>query len=284
MNSVANIFLKVVTEAQSRRLGYFFVISSAFLQLIIFPVVARAQSNIGYEANAFSGAAVSRVTSTFRYNQNPAAHSIGVNWFGIQSFGMTDLREMGISMGINRKQLHSGLELHHFGFDLFNETKIYTGVSISFSNHTLGISLGGMQSAIKGYGRANSLLTGAGFITKVTETIKVGGAVSDIPVWTDGDFILDSRYVSRFGAEFSIREHTKVYTTVTMIAGLEPNISLALESTFLEKIQVSAGYKTVVEEWSGGLKVDVNRIVIYLCSKKHPFLGWSPGGGFGIKW
>jgi hypothetical protein len=264
--------------------GFVIRLCCVLFQLPLIPVVAWAQSNIGYEANAYSDAAVARATSSFKFNGNPAANSYGVHWFGVQSFGMNELREMGISTGFNHKKFNSGIEIHHFGFDLFNESRLYSGLSVSLGNHSMGFSLGGVQSNIKGYGRSSGINFGIGFTSIISEYMKMGGAITDILLWNNGDFILDSRYVSQIGFEIALKGSTKVYSALRLIPGYNPSVSLAIESSPLKYIQFVAGYKTELEEWSGGLKLDVNRMIIYLCSRKHPYLGWSPGAGFGIVW
>lgn len=284
MISVALILQPLKTGLESISFGCVVRISCMLFNLSLIPVVTWAQTNIGYEANAYSEASVARGTSSFKFGSNPAALSSGVHWFGIQSFGMRELRDMGISVGYNSNYLNSSVEVHHFGFDLINESKLYSGINFRFSNYAIGLCIGGIQSNIKGYGRSNGIVSGIGFTTEITKYLTLGGSVTDVLLWSEGDFLLDSRFNSRIGLEIGIIENTKIYTAANFIPEYDPVLSIAVESTLLNSLQIVAGYKTGLEEWSGGLKLEIARIIIYLSSRRHPFLGWSPGAGFGITW
>lgn len=284
MISVVHILEPFKTGLESMSIGCVVRISCMLFYMSLIPVVTWAQTNIGYEANAYSEASVARGTSSFKFGSNPAILSSGIHWFGIQSFGMRELRDMGISVGYNSNYFNSSVEFHHFGFDLFNESKLYTGINFRISNYAIGLSFGGIQSNIKGYGRSRGIISGIGFTSEITKYLKLGGSVTDVLLWSDGDFLLDSRFSCRIGVEIGIIENTKIYTATNFIPEYDPVLSIAVESTLLNSLQIVAGYKIGLEEWSGGIKLEITRIVIYLSSRRHPFLGWSPGAGFGITW
>jgi hypothetical protein len=282
--SVALILKLTKSIFDPKPFWYVLLLGCMLLQFPMIPVVTWAQTNIGYEANAYSEATVARGTSSFKFDVNPAAFSSGVHWFGVQSYGMTELREMGISIGFGSNYLNSSVEIHHLGFDLLNESKLYTGFNFKFSTYSIGISFGGIQSSIKGYGQSRGIVSGIGITSEITSSLKFGGSVTNVYLWSGGDYILDSRYTSRFGLEISLSETLRIYSAVNIKPEYEPIISFAMESTLIEGLQIVAGYKTEIEEWSGGLRLEMNRIVVFLCTRRHPFLGWSLGAGFGITW
>lgn len=285
MNSVIQISTGIFYLSKHHKNKDFFVCGLVLLLSGIFPVVVRAQALLGFEVNSFSSASVARTASTFNLGFNPAAgNERQVHWFGIQSFGMSDLNETGIYLTTPVKNYTGSLELQHFGFDLYRESKLSAGISLPSGNHRIGMSISGSHTSIREYGSHTGARFNLGFIVKIMPELNFGGSLLDIPLISRGDFLIDNRTVAIIGFAYNAGTSAIVMSSLIIEPGFEPLWCIGLETNPVWHLFLGAGYKTVTEEWSGGLKVGLGSLKLYITAKNHPYLGWSPGIGFGIKW
>ncbi|MCH8496203.1 MAG: hypothetical protein LAT57_11320 [Balneolales bacterium] len=270
-----------------------------FLSFIIrTPMVAWAQSFAGYEQHALAGAAVALTAPSFSLSINPASLSGDqLDWYGTQHFGMGDLKEGGLaftksmdrSLSPELSIIGTGIQLHHFGFDLYQNTEMMAGVSLGTGNASFGTALGASHTSIQDYGSATTGFLNVGFSYLLRDNWHIGGVVRYIPLLSTGDFLHGLPTQVAAGIYYSPTNRLELLIAGEQEFGFEHQLKVAanyavISQAWLGSIYIGGGYSTVTEEWTTGMRYSGTTISAVYTLRDHPVLGWSHGVGFGYNW
>ena len=284
-------------RSNSRFLSTFALI--LFLSFLVrTPMVAWAQSFAGYEQHALAGAAVALTAPSFALTVNPASLSGDqLDWYGTQHFGMGDLKEGGLaftktidrSLSPELSIIGTGVQLHHFGFDLYQNTEILTGISLRTGNATFGTTLGMSHTSIQNYGSTTTGFLNFGFNYPLREHWHIGGVVRYIPLLSTGNFLHGLPTQIAAGIFYSPTNRVELLIAGEQEFGFEQQLKVAanyavISQAWLGSIYIGGGYSTVTEEWTTGMRYSGTTISAVYTLRDHPVLGWSHGVGFGYNW
>lgn len=298
VDKIMDVFESPSQMRSNSRFLYTFALIFLLSFIIRTPMVAWAQSFAGYEQHALAGAAVALTAPSFSLTINPASLSGDqLDWYGTQHFGMGDLKEGGLAFtkSIDRSLspelsiIGTGIQLHHFGFDLYQNTEMMAGVSLGTGNASFGTALGASHTSIQDYGSATTGFLNVGFSYLLREHWHIGGVVRYIPLLSTGNFLHGLPTQIAAGIFYSPTNRLELLIAGEQEFGFEHQLKVAanyavIRQAWLGSIYIGGGYSTITEEWTTGMRYSGTTISAVYTLRDHPVLGWSHGVGFGYKW
>jgi hypothetical protein len=289
---------QVVTNCSSVRSRWLFL-TSAFthrteFSLILFvfaflalnPKVVRAQMIGGVDMFSAPGSSAAQSAYHFELSQNPAGISGNdITWSGLRLFGMSELESVGFSGSYVGKRANFAIELHRFGFDLYQENNVIIGSSIKIQSDTrLGLGIGYQQVGIKGYGSSGVEYINLGVIHQFSDKLSMGGAVRNLVLNRHGSFRVGLQSDILFGASYSALDQLSVHLGFLKSPSFDTQVLMGFSWQPVEAFKLMGGYITVSEEWSVSAAVTAFGLEIRYGAREHQVLGWSQGIALTYLW
>lgn len=274
------------SDDYSKRVCYRGIYLFFFVVMALNPKVVRAQMIGGVDLFSAPGSSAAQSASHFELSQNPAGISgTDLTWSGFRLFGMSELESVGFSGSYVGKSANIAIELHRFGFDLYQENNVIVGSSIHIQSDTkLGLGIGYQQVGIKGYGSSGVEYINLGVIHRLSNKLSIGGAVRNLVLNRHGSFRVGLQSDILFGASYSAFDQLYMHLAFLKSPTFDTQALMGFSWQPVEVFKLMGGYITVSEEWSVSAAVKMFGLEIRYGAREHEVLGWSQGIGLTYLW
>jgi len=194
-------------------------------------------------------------------------------------------KELGLQAGSFALPLNSGtfaLSLSHFGYSLYNESKIGLAYAKALGNRlSIGMQIAYMNTKIgEDYGNRGAPIAELGMLAKPVDNIFIGVHVfnltrSKIPYYSEDQIPT----ILKAGLGLVLSEQLLVLTEIEKDLSHKAIFRTAIEYLFMEQLYLRAGVSTNPNQISFGLGYKTNRIRADIAFSTHPILGTTPHVG-----
>lgn len=262
-----------------------------FLFALFLPLFAAA-GNDNYPVGASqAGMAGCGLTSpdiwSVHHNQAALAY-LTQPTLGLFAENRYGLKEMGLQAGAFAYPTASGtfgLALSHFGYELYNESKVGVSYARSFgSRFSTGIQLGYINTHFGDlYGNAGAPVAEIGFFAEPYKNLFVGAHIFNLTRSRIAEYN-DERLPTIIRAGLGLRLSERVFLATEAQKDIDnPALFRAgIDYLFMEQLYIRAGIQTSrqVNQISFGLGYKTRRLRADVAFSTHQVLGISPHIGF----
>jgi hypothetical protein len=265
--------------------GLHYKITLAFI-LSIVAFSATAQINMGARGLGLGNANTSLVGDHWSLFSNPAFinnEQMSIGFYGLRNYGFSELTDMSAIGSLPTKYGAVALGFHHYGNNLFNETRIRFGYKNEWRSLHFGVVANYNHISFGGdYGSGGAIGVDVGVAAQLTEDLWIGAKSDNInmPEYNGLDEELPRNIAIGFSyglnelAVFAFDVFKDVRFPVSYRGGVEIKVIDELKGRIgvtNEPLTYSFGFGYGRESW------DINFAV-----QKHELLGFSPGFDFMI--
>ncbi len=247
----------------------------------LFWVNAVAQMPMGADALSLGHATTAKQSNAWAMFGNPATMITdrkALSFYSFRSYGIIALTDVAAHISVPAKYGITGLGVHRYGDDLFNETRIRLG----YSNHWQGVNFGlvlnyNTISFGGDYGSASALGLDVGIQTQVAEKVSLGARATNInqPSYNNGDEDLPREMA--VGFSYKLEERASLLFDVVKDVRFPVSYRGGIEIQVIEKLVGRIGITTQPNTYSAGLGYSSSNWKVNLAFQRHNFLGISPG-------
>jgi hypothetical protein len=208
------------------------------------------------------------------YFNTPAAGAYFENRFLVKELS---LKSGGVVLPVNQGVF--GVKLTYFGYSLYNENKIGVAYARKFSDYfAAGLQLNYMITSIgDDYGSKGVATFEAGLMSKVNPNLTIGAHVFN-PINARMAAYGDERIpaVFRLGAAYSFDSNIMLTVEAEKETNFDPALKFGIEYKIIDEVFVRGGLSSNPGEYSFGVGLNLNKIIVDFSSSMHHVLGYSP--------
>ncbi|PKP19344.1 MAG: hypothetical protein CVU05_11655 [Bacteroidetes bacterium HGW-Bacteroidetes-21] len=212
------------------------------------------------------------------YLDKPAIGLFAENRFG--------LSELGLQAGTFAYPTSSGvfaLTLSHFGYELYNESKVGVGFAKAFGKRfSLGVQLGYINKHFGDvYGNNGAPVAEIGFFAQPYDNFFIGAHIFNLTRSKIADYN-DERLptIIRLGVGLKLSERVLLTTEGEKDIQTKMTFRAGIEYLFMDQLFIRSGITANPNEISFGLGYKTKRIRADIAFTTHQILGISPHFGF----
>jgi competence protein ComEA len=229
---------------------------------------------------AMGGAWVALDNSASPDQPNPAALAWGAGWGASAGFslpfGMSDLAAITSSCRIEWKNLGLGLGLSTMGNQLYRESSFRASASWRFPRMlSAGVSIGGQQLAIQGYGSSLAAGVDAGILGRPVPQLALGLAAKNLNRPRIGDPPQELAQQLAAGLCYSPMERAVAVLQLQAQNGWPVQWRFGQEFRLWRGFSARAGYSAKPATISGGVGLEWANYTFSYAVRTHPELGLS---------
>lgn len=183
-----------------------------------------------------------------------------------------------------------GLSYNHFGYSMYNESKVGLAYGKSFGKYfSAGLQLDYLHTKIaEDYGSKNTFTFELGVLSNLTENFTIGFHVfNPIGVKLNKDTDEKIPVIIKLGASYSISDKLLLALETEKDLEYKPLIRGGIEYQIIDQAIVRIGYSTlpstsgsdsfsIASVYTFGFGLNLKKFVIDISSSVHQVLGWSP--------
>ncbi len=266
-----------------------------FLVLLLVEYVSATDFNnpIGSRSAALGNASVT-LTDFWSVHNNQAGlgsfENIAVGFYYENRYLVNELSLKSGAFVLPTKSGVFGLSYNHFGYSLYNESKVGLAYGRSFGNHfSAGVQLDYLHTKIaEDYGSKNTITFELGVLSNLTENFTIACHVFN-PIGVKLDKDTDERIpvIIKLGASYSISDKLLIAIETEKDLEYKPLIRGGIEYQIIEQAIVRIGYSTlpstsgsdsfsIASVYTFGFGLNLKKFVVDISSSVHQVLGWSP--------
>lgn len=166
-----------------------------------------------------------------------------------------------------------------YGHEQFRTTRIGGGYSMQLSdNFSAGVQLNYMNLRLDPfYGVRHALTAEVGMLLKVNDKLNVGFSILNLGRTQLSEF-QDDRFstIMRLGASYKISEHLLLVSELSKEITYATRLASGIEYSPNDQFYLRIGVQGAPVEFSGGMGMKWNRLMLDLGTNYHQILGWTP--------
>ncbi len=172
----------------------------------------------------------------------------------------------------------------NYGFELYKENTFAIGYGKKIANNFfIGLSSAYHNISIKNYGSKGVLVFSLGAITKLTDQIGLGFAVSNVTRSTITNESNDIPTVFWLGSDLKFVKDIVFCAAVKKEIGFNPSIRLGTEYSLLDFLKLRIGTSNEPNTYSGGIGIIYQFVQVDYAFSSHPDLGFTHQFGLIIR-
>lgn len=172
----------------------------------------------------------------------------------------------------------------NYGFELYKENKFAIGYGRKIANNFfIGLSSVYHSISIKNYGSKGVFVFNIGAITKLTDQVGFGFAVSNVTRSTITNESNDIPAVFWLGTDLKFVKDIVFNAAVKKEIGFNPSIRLGTEYSMLDFLKLRVGASNEPNTFSGGIGIIYNIVQVDYAFFSHPDLGLTHQFGLIIR-
>lgn len=200
-----------------------------------------------------------------------------------QRFLLADLNNFGAGFALPTNSGTFGLNIHYFGFEAFNQSKIgLTYARKLMEKLSIGIQFDMLSTQIAEYGNKNLFTFEIGMQSELIENLLIGFHLYN-PVKLE---IIEDEFlptIFRAGATYSASKKLKLHTELEKDFGFPFIFKSGLEYELVKDFWMRVGIRTNPTALSFGLGYQMkNGLQFDIASNYHQELGFTPSIGIGF--
>lgn len=265
-----------------------------FLKLfsfIVFSVFTSAtafsQNSMGAKMISMGQAGVALPDSEWAIFSNSALLPTNLNTVSFYRFryvGISEITDLAAVINIQTRFGTTGLAIHRYGFNLFNESRLMFGFKRSFGSFHAGVSAGYYYVSQGGdYGSAGAFGLDIGVAAELADGLWIGAVATNVnfPTYGNSDEVLPRdlsvgfSYQLSKSALISIDAHKDVMFPLSIRSGIQVEL--------ISSLFARAGFTSNPETYSFGFGYAPERWSVNFGIQQHNPLGLSPALDLGIK-
>jgi len=183
-----------------------------------------------------------------------------------------------------------GLSYNHFGYSMYNESKVGLAYGRSFGKHfSAGVQLDYLHTKIaEDYGSKNTFTFELGVLSNLTENFTIACHVfNPIGVKLNKDADEKIPVIIKLGASYNISDKLLIALETEKDLEYKPLIRGGIEYQIIEQAIVRIGYSTlpstsgsdsfsIASVYTFGFGLSLKKFVVDISCSVHQVLGWSP--------
>lgn len=192
------------------------------------------------------------------------------------------LRELQSQGFVVAQPLKSGvvsLGGQFYGYEQFRTARIGGGYSMQLAdNFSAGVQLNYMNLRLDPfYGARHALTAEFGMLLKVNDKLNLGFSVLNLGRTQLSEF-QDDRFstILRLGAAYQISEHLLLVTEISKDITYSARLRGGMEYSPNDQFFLRIGAQGAPVEFTGGIGVKWDRVMLDLGTNYHQILGWTP--------
>lgn len=166
-----------------------------------------------------------------------------------------------------------------YGYEQFRTTRIGCGYSMQLSdNFSAGVQLNYMNLRLDPfYGVRHALTAEVGMLLKVNDKLNLGFSILNLGRTQLSEF-QDDRFstIMRLGASYKISEHLLLVSELSKDITYATRLRGGIEYSPNDQFYLRVGAQGAPVEFSGGIGMKWERLMLDLGTNYHQILGWTP--------
>lgn len=261
------------------------------LLALLFPLIATGGNDnypVGASQAGMAGCGLTSVDIWSVHHNQAALGYLSQPSMGLFAENRYGLKEMGLQAGAFAYPTASGtfgLSLSHFGYELYNESKVGLAFAKSFgSRFSTGIQIGYINTHFGDlYGNAGAPVAELGFFAEPYKNLFIGAHIFNLTRSKIADYN-DERLPTIIRAGLGLRLSERIFLATEAQKDIDnPAMFRAgIDYLFMEQLYVRAGILTSrqANQISFGLGYKTKRLRADVAFSTHQVLGISPHVGF----
>ncbi len=248
-----------------------------------------AQELPGAGQIALSHSDISSANDVFTLFNNPAGLSLLKSreigfYYSPAPFGVKELANAFAAYCEPTQYGSFSVGYSNYGFELYKENKFAVGYGKKIANNFfIGLSSVYHSISIKNYGSKGVFVFNIGAITKLTDQIGFGFAVSNVTRSTITNESNDIPTVIWLGTDLKFVKDLVFSAAVKKEIGFNPSIRLGTEYSLLDFLKLRVGASNEPNTFSGGIGIIYNIFQVDYAFFSHPDLGLTHQFGLIIR-
>jgi len=255
-----------------------------FILCMVFATAGFSQGWMpqGARSSALGNASVGLV-DLFSFHHNPGALGFmktgGAAVTYENRYLLRELQSQGFVVAQPIKTGVLSLGGQFYGHEQFRTTRIGGGYSMQLSdNFSAGVQLNYMNLRLDPfYGVRHALTAEFGMLLKVNDKLNLGFSILNLGRTQLSEF-QDDRFstIMRLGASYKISEHLILVTEISKDITYATRLRGGMEFSPNNQFYLRMGAQGAPVEFSGGMGMKWDRLMLDLGTNYHQVLGWTP--------
>ncbi len=249
-----------------------------------FTMPAFAQLSMGAKGLAMGQATSALPGYDWSLFSNPALTSnvqTAVGFYGLRNYGFSELTDMSAIGSVPTKFGVTSLGFHHYGDNIFNETRVRLGYKNEWNLLHFGIALNYNHISFgDDYGSGRAIGIDVGIAAELTDNLWIGAKSTNVNKPTYKGIREDLPRALAIGFSYGLNERALFAFDVVKDVDFITSYRGGLEIGIVEHLKGRLGISTEPLTYSMGFGYGVKRWDVNVAVQKHELLGISPGVDF----
>lgn len=264
-----------------QRIHHKIAIEALFLLIVLLQATsAFSQATIGAKEQAMGLTGVALPGSNFAIFSNPALLPDDRNSFSLYALrfsGFSELTDIAAAGSTTFSWGTTGLGLHRFGFELFNESKLHLAYKNNLEQFYYGFALS-YNTIRQGeeYGSASAFGVNAGVAAEIIPDLWIAARVTNInqPVYGNSEEELPRD----LALGFSMKPVPIILYTIDIVKDVQfpASVRSGAEVQLVSRFFGRAGFTTEPTSYTLGFGYEPERFRFNIAVQQHEVLGLSP--------
>ncbi|MFH0992165.1 MAG: hypothetical protein V1799_19365 [bacterium] len=191
-------------------------------------------------------------------------------------FQLHELRSAALAGTIPISTGVAGASIEHFGFDLYNETSIHTGIGFPLSeNFAVGVSAAVYSLTIAGYGSTQQGTMNIGIIGKPFQQLELGCCWKNVACSRIGRTNERLPQILNLGLEYGPAEDFRFVMSLEKDVRYPLSLRAGLEKSFMDVFLLRCGTGDNPSTFTAGFSIRISSCEIGYGASSHSELGWT---------
>lgn len=202
--------------------------------------------------------------------------------YAMRFAGFAELTDMAAVFTVPVQSAGLSGGVHHYGFDLFSETRFMAGYKSSLDRFHFGFVTSYHHVRQGGnYGSAGAIGMNAGIAAEIDHRLTLGARAVNLnrPAYGENEELARELVIG-----VSYRMSDKAMITGDLVKDVRYPLSVrsGLELWLLDRVAIRTGVTTAPVTWSLGLGLSLPPLDVSIAVQRHEVLGLSPGIEIGL--
>jgi hypothetical protein len=256
------------------------------LILISLPSVMVAQGTMGSRVFALGQSGTAMTNDQWSLFQNPSlmrTDHYAVSFYAMRFAGMEELTDLAFTLNLKAHTGTAGLGLHHFGFELYRESRFRIGYANRIDLFHYGAAVTYTHVAQGGgYGSAGAFGIDLGLAAQLGNRILFGAAATNLNRPKYGNSSEELYRTLALGISYRMTDEVLFLFDAVKDARFPVSLRSGIETEIIPGFTLRAGITTEPLTWSAGFGFKTGRVSVNIAVQNHDPLGISPAVDFGF--
>jgi hypothetical protein len=256
------------------------------LILVTVPAILSAQGTMGSRVFSLGQSGTALTNDHWALFQNPSlmkTDDYAVSFYGMRFAGMEELTDLAFTLSLGSRIGTAGIGLHHFGFELYRETRFRIGYSnqIDLFHYGAALTYYHVEQG-EGYGSAGAVGIDFGLAAQLGNRILFGAAATNLNRPAYGNSNEELYRALALGISYQMTDEILFLFDIVKDARFPASIRSGIETEIISGFCLRAGITTEPLTWSAGFGFKTGRVSVNIAVQNHDPLGISPAVDFGF--